>query len=424
MKFNGVITPKAWSDSFKVSLKRTFLSWSFQHYRRFAIGALVMNLGTWMNRIAQDWLIIQLTGSGLSLGIITGLQFAPAIFFSFYGGGLGDRHDKKKIMSICSFFIAISGLVLLFFVYKDMHNVLIVYTFALVVGIFASIDMPIRHSLMSDLVGEPNVPNAVSLNSVNFNIARIIGPTLAGITVHAFGVPTALLLSTCCYSVFAIMIFGARNTEHISRNIEVDSTSLFAILKFIWADKAIVKVLVIIATVAFFGLNFPITTALMAVNVFKLDAAGYGLLSSTIAIGALFGGLISANRNKKVPITRLASTSLIFGVWQIGAGFSPNIFFYSSMLALSGLFALLTTIAINSLIQDHSPYAIRGKILGIYTVIFSGGMAFGGPAIGFFADLIGPQNSLKLGGTSVIIISFLVIYSSLEFRLFSSKQRK
>jgi MFS family permease len=424
MKFNGVITPKAWSDSFKVSFKRTFLSWSFQHYRRFAIGALVMNLGTWMNRIAQDWLIIQLTGSGLSLGIITGLQFAPAIFFSFYGGGLGDRHDKKKIMSICSFFIAISGLVLAFFVYKDMHNVLIVYTFALVVGIFASIDMPIRHSLMSDLVGEPNVPNAVSLNSVNFNIARIIGPTLAGITVHAFGVPTALLLSTCCYSVFAIMIFGARNTEHISRNIEVDSTSLFAILKFIWTDKAIVKVLVIIATVAFFGLNFPITTALMAVNVFKLDAAGYGLLSSTIAIGALFGGLISANRNKKVPITRLASTSLIFGVWQIGAGFSPNIFFYSSMLALSGLFALLTTIAINSLIQDHSPYAIRGKILGIYTVIFSGGMAFGGPAIGFFADLIGPQNSLKLGGTSVIIISFLVIYSSLEFRLFSSKQRK
>jgi MFS family permease len=120
----------------------------------------------------------------------------------------------------------------------------------------------------------------------------------------------------------------------------------------------------------------------------------------------------------------LASTSLIFGVWQIGAGFSPNIFFYSAMLALSGLFALLTTIAINSLIQDHSPYAIRGKILGIYTVIFSGGMAFGGPAIGFFADLIGPQNSLKLGGTSVIVISFLVIYSSLEFRLFSSKQRK
>ena len=327
-------------------------------------------------------------------------------------------------MSICSSFIAFSGLVLALIVYRDMHSVLIVYTFALVVGIFASIDMPIRHSLMSDLVGEPNVPNAVSLNSVNFNIARIIGPTLAGITVHAFGVPTALLLSTCCYSVFAIMIFSDRNSKQISRNKEVDSTSLFAILKFIWADKAIVKVLVIIATVAFFGLNFPITTALMAVNVFKLDAAGYGLLSSTIAIGALFGGLISANRNKKVPITRLASTSFIFGVWQIGAGFSPNIIFYSIMLALSGLFALLTTIAINSLIQDHSPYEIRGKILGIYTVIFSGGMAFGGPAIGFFADLIGPQNSLKLGGTLIIVISSLVIYSSLEFRFFSSKQRR
>jgi MFS family permease len=383
-----------------------------------------MNLGTWMNRIAQDWLIIQLTGSGLSLGIITGLQFAPAIFFSFYGGGLGDRHDKKKVMSICSSFIAFSGLVLAVIVYRNMHNVLIVYTFALVVGIFASIDMPIRHSLMSDLVGEPNVPNAVSLNSVNFNIARIIGPTLAGITVHAFGVPTALLLSTCCYSVFAIMIFSLRNSKHISKNKELDSTSFFAILRFIWADKEIVKVLVIIATMAFFGLNFPITTALMAVNVFKLDAAGYGLLSSTIAIGALFGGLISANRNKKVPIIRLASTSLIFGVWQIGAGFSPSIIFYSIMLALSGLFALLTTIAINSLIQNHSPYVIRGKILGIYTVIFSGGMAIGGPAIGFFADLIGPQNTLKLGGTSVIVISFLVIYSSLEFRFFSSKQRK
>jgi MFS family permease len=247
---------------------------------------------------------------------------------------------------------------------------------------------------------------------------------LAGITVSAFGVPTALLMSTFCYSIFAILIFSARNNEHLSKDKEIDSTSFIAISKFIWADKAIVKALTIVATVAFFGLNFPITTALMAVNVFELDAAGYGLLSSTIAIGALFGGLISANRNTRVPITKLAGTSLIFGLWQIGAGFSPNIFYYSIMLTLSGLFALLTTIAINSLIQDHSPYAIRGKILGIYTVVFSGGMAFGGPVIGFLADLIGPKNTLKLGGISVFLISFLVIYSSFESRVFKSKQKK
>jgi MFS family permease len=424
MKFDRVIIQKNWNDSLKVSFKRTFLSWSFQHYRRFAIGALVMNLGTWMNRIAQDWLIIQLTGSGLSLGIITGLQFAPAIFFSFYGGGLGDRHDKKKIMSICSTFIALSGLVLALIVYKDLHNVLIVYTFALVVGTFASIDMPIRHSLMSDLVGELNVPNAVSLNSVNFSIARIIGPTLAGITVHKLGVPVALLASTSCYTFFAVLILGARDNGLVSKDKENDTTSFFAILRFIWADKAIVKALVIIATVASFGLNFPITTALMAVNVFKLDAAGYGLLSSTIAIGALFGSLISANRNTRVPIIKLAGTAFIFGLWQIGAGFSPNIICYSCMLVLSGLFALLTTIAINSLIQNHSPYAIRGKILGIYTVIFSGGMALGGPLIGFVVDLLGPKNTLKLGGTSIVLISFFVIYSSLEFGFLKSKQKR
>jgi len=416
MKFGRVIIQKNWNDSLKVSFKRTFLSWSFQHYRRFAIGALVMNLGTWMNRIAQDWLIIELTGSGLSLGIITGLQFAPAIFFSFYGGGLGDRHDKKKIMSICSSFIALSGVVLALIVYKDMHNVLIVYTFALVVGTFASIDMPIRHSLMSDLVGEPNVPNAVSLNSVNFNVARIIGPTLAGITVHTLGVPAALLASTSCYIFFAVLILRARDSGQVSKDKDNDTTNFFAISKFIWADKSIVKALIVIATVASFGLNFPITTALMAVNVFKLDAAGYGLLSSTIAIGALFGGLISANRNTRIPITKLAGTAMIFGVWQIGAGFSPNIICYSSMLALSGLFALLTTIAINSLIQNHSPYAIRGKILGIYTVIFSGGMALGGPLIGFFADLLGPEDTLKLGGTLIVLISLFVIYSSVEFK--------
>jgi len=423
MKFGRVIIQKNWNDSLKVSFKRTFLSWSFQHYRRFAIGALVMNLGTWMNRIAQDWLIIELTGSGLSLGIITGLQFAPAIFFSFYGGGLGDRHDKKKIMSICSSFIALSGVVLALIVYKDMHNVLIVYTFALVVGTFASIDMPIRHSLMSDLVGEPNVPNAVSLNSINFNVARIIGPTLAGITVHTLGVPAALLASTSCYIFFAVLILRARDSGQVSKDKDNDTTNFFAISKFIWADKSIVKALIVIATVASFGLNFPITTALMAVNVFKLDAAGYGLLSSTIAIGALFGGLISANRNTRVPITKLAGTAMIFGVWQIGAGFSPNIICYSSMLALSGLFALLTTIAINSLIQNHSPYAIRGKILGIYTVIFSGGMALGGPLIGFFADLLGPEDTLKLGGTSIVLISLFVIYSSVEFKLLKSRKR-
>jgi lipopolysaccharide export system permease protein len=222
----------------------------------------------------------------------------------------------------------------------------------------------------------------------------------------------------------AVLIRSARDNGLASKEKLNDTTSFIAVSKFIWADKAIVKALVIIAAVASFGLNFPITTALMAVNVFKLDAAGYGLLSSTIAIGALFGGLISANRNTRVPITKLASTALIFGLWQIGAGFSPNIIIYSSMLALSGLFALLTTIAINSLIQNHSPYAIRGKILGIYTVIFSGGMALGGPLIGFVADLLGPKNTLKLGGTLIVLISFLVIYSSLDSGLFKSREKR
>lgn len=405
--------PRKDRASLRSTSKRTFTSWSFQHYRRYAVGTFMMNLGTWMNRIAQDWLIIELTGSGVALGIVTGIQFAPAIFLSFYGGSLGDRHNKKAIMAVCSAMIALSGLILAIIVLANLQTVSIVYVFAFVVGVFTAIDMPIRHSLMSDLVGEENVSNAVSLNSVNFNLARIIGPATAGFTVSLLGVPAALIASSVAYLFFSILILAARNTT-LREDDEVDNDShinFVETLKFIWLDKAIVKVLLMVATLAFFGLNFQITTALMAVNIFGLGAAGYGLLSSTTAVGALFGGLISAHRNASIPESRLARTGLLFGFAQIAAGFSPNIAFYSIMLAISGFFALMTTIAANSLIQQNTPYAIRGKILGIYTVIFSGSMAFGAPAVGYFTDLFGPQETLILGGVAVAIVSVIVIFS-------------
>ena len=153
--------------------------------------------------------------------------------------------------------------------------------------------MPISHSLMSDLVGEQNVSNAVSLNSVNFNLARIIGPAIAGITVSVLGVPASLFASSLAYAFFAVLILSARNGSlHTTHEVAKDDVNFFATLKFIWAYKAIVKAMFIVATLAYFGLNFQITTALVAVNIFGLGAAGYGLLSSTTAIGALFGGLI------------------------------------------------------------------------------------------------------------------------------------
>jgi MFS family permease len=401
--------------SFRATSKRTFASWDFRQYRLFAVGTFVMNLGTWMHRIAQDWLIIELTGSGVALGIITGLQFAPAIFFSFYGGSLGDRYNKKKIMAICSAVIALSGFTLATIVFTGNHTVSMVYAFALVVGIFSAIDMPIRHSLMADLVGESNVSNAVSLNSVNFNLARIIGPAVAGVTVSLLGVPASLIASGVAYLAFAVLILSTRNGEKQStKNGDEPNINFFATLKFIWANKAIVNALILVATLAFFGLNFQITTALIAVNIFGLGAAGYGLLSSTTAIGALFGGLISAHRNASVPITRLAFTALFFGVWQIAAGWSPNLISYALMLGLSGLFALLTTIAANTIIQHNTPYEIRGKILGIYTVIFSGSMALGGPAVGILADVIGPQETLMLGGGAVVVTAAVVYLVNLN----------
>lgn len=401
---------------FNTTARRIFTSLSFRHYRKYAAGTFVMNLGTWMNRIAQDWLILELTGSGVALGIITGMQFAPAIFLSFIGGNLGDRYNKKIIMAICSGMIGISGLTLATIVYANFQTVSIVYLFALVVGIFTAIDMPIRHSLMSDLVGEKNVANAVSLNSVNFNLARIIGPATAGITVSVLGVPSALILSGVAYSVFTFMISTTKSSRLNTESSHLEAQlNFFSTLKFIWGNKAIGMALSMVAALAFFGLNFQITTALMAVNVFGLGAAGYGLLSSTTAIGALIGGLISAHRYSRIADIRLAGTGLIFGFTQIGAGLSPNIQYYSAMLALSGFSALLTTIAANSLIQENTPYLIRGKVLGIYTVVFSGSMAIGGPSVGYMADLYGPQPTLILGGSAVVGISVLIII--LRFRL-------
>lgn len=403
-------TFKSNQASLKGASKRTFVSWDFLQYRKYAVGTLVMNLGTWMHRIAQDWLIIELTGSGIALGIITGLQFAPAILFSFYGGGLGDRKNKKTVLAFCSAVISLNSLALALIVYFEQQNTILVYTFALVVGIFSAIDMPVRHALMSELVGEENVSNAVSLNSVNFNLARIIGPAVAGLTVSLLGVAASLTGSALAYGIFAILILSTRSAKRLTiAVVEKGNLGLRATLAFVRNSQTLVRAMFIVGTLAFFGLNFQITTALIAVNVFSLGAAGYGLLSSTTAIGALIAGLVSAHRNSSVPVKRIATTALFFGIFQMAAGYSNHIGLYSLMLGLSGVSALLTTIAANSLIQHNTPYEIRGKVMGVYTVIFSGSMAFGGPVIGWLADLVDPQNALKIGGLAIALTSAVIL---------------
>lgn len=410
MSLNRLKKRKSEQISIKGASKKTFVSWVFPQYRKYFAGTLAMNLGTWMHRIAQDWLIIELTGSGVALGIITGLQFAPAILFSFYGGGLGDRKNKKSVLAACSAVISLSGLTLATIVFFDRHTTYIVYCFALVVGIFSAIDMPIRHALMAELVGDDNVANAVSLNSVNFNLARIIGPATAGLTVSVFGVPASLLGSSLAYGLFAGLILSARSSgRENSSNSENGDINLRETLRFVRNSQSLIRAMLVVGTLGFFGLNFQITTALIAVNVFELNAAGYGLLSSTTAIGALIAGLISAHRNASVPVKRIATTAMFFGLAQIAAGASHQILLFASMLALSGMTALLTTIAANSLIQHRTPYEIRGKVMGIYTIIFSGSMAFGGPAVGWLADLVNPQNTLMVGGLAVVVVAAAVL---------------
>ncbi|WP_408899647.1 MFS transporter [Nocardioides sp. R1-1] len=379
------------------------------NYRLYFAGSLVSNVGTWMQRVAQDWLVLTIPGNGgAALGITTGLQFLPVLLLSPYAGVLADRIPKRVLLQVTQAVMALAslalGLIAAFGAAETWH----VYVIAFVFGIGAAFDGPARQAFVSEMVGADDVANAVSLNSAAFNTARLVGPGLAGVLIGLGGggmraTGWVILANAVSYAaVIAQLRRMDRAALHSPRPSARTPGMLREGLRYLRGQPKMLMILVLVFFVGTFGMNFQITSALMATEVFGKGAEEYGVLGSVLAIGSLTGALLAAGRSR-VRVRLLMGAAVVFGVVEIAAGLVPTYLTFVLLCPLLGLSVITVLNSCNALLQTESDPALRGRVMAIYMTIVMGGTPLGSPFIGWIGEHFGARWTLVVGGALVLV---------------------
>ncbi|CAB4699015.1 unannotated protein [freshwater metagenome] len=384
---------------FTVKVDGNWRSFRHRNYRILFPANTISNIGSWAQRVAQDWLVLELTHSGTYLGIVTAIQFTPVLFFSMHGGALADRFNKRKLLMGTNALGAFSALMLGALVMSNHIALWHVFVLAAVLGISTALDAPVRQAFAAEIVGHDDLPNAVSLNSANFNAGRLVGPALSGLLIAAFGTGPSFIVNGISY-LFAIGALMAMNEkEFFHQDHPKSMTNVREGMRYALARPDIYVVMLIVFFMGTFGLNFQIFNALMATKEFGKGPASYGLLGTFIAIGSFSGAIASARleRFRKTRFVILGSGA--FSITIIVLSLMPTYTSYAIFLPFCGVTALTTMITANSIVQVNSDQAIRGRVMGIYLLIFMGGTPVGSPLIGIMAEVIGIRSTIAACGT-------------------------
>jgi MFS family permease len=381
----------------------TFHSLSIRNYRVYAMGALVSNVGTWMQRVAQDWLILVLTGSGTALGITTGLQLLPALLFSPVAGVVADRFPKQQVLKVTQLAMAIPAAVLGVLAITGAVQAWHVYVIAFVFGVGAAFDAPARQSFVSEMVGQEHLSNAVGLNSASFNTARMIGPALAGLLIAALGSGVSatgwVILANAVSYLAVIASLTALDVRRL-RPSPVSGSRKGAVregVRYVRSRPDLVLLLTCVFFVGTFGMNFQMTSALMATEVYGKGASEYGILGSILAIGSLAGALLAARRTRP-RLMFVIVAGMTFGIAEIIAGLMPSYLTFALILPLLGVSSLTMVTSANGLIQMTSAPQMRGRVAALYLMVFMGGTPLGAPLIGWVGEEFGARWTMILGG--------------------------
>jgi MFS family permease len=383
-----------------------FRSLAIRNYRLFASGQLVSLTGTWMQNVAQDWLVLDLTNrSGTALGITTALQFLPMLLFGLFGGVFADRHDKRKVMIATQATQGVLALSLGVLVVAGVVQTWMVFCFAFALGMTTVFDLPARQAFVVEMVGPDEVTNAVGLNSATFNSARIIGPAIAGLMIAHGGTAPVFFLNAASYVAVIVGLRRMRTEELFpSRVVARAKGQLLAGLRYVAGRKDLLLPIVLVGVVGMLGLNFQITLALMARNEFHRGADTYGTLSALLAGGSLAGALLTARRKR--PTQRwLVGSAVAFGVLEILLGLMPNIVLFSVVLVPTGFAVISFTSTALSTVQLGAGEEMRGRVLALYALVFVGGTPIGAPLIGWLGEHVGPRSTLVVGGLGSLVIS-------------------
>src|SRR3954471_11881069 len=375
-----------------------------------------------MMRVAQDWLVLRLTdGSGTALGITTGLQFLPVLLLSPYAGVIADRFPKRRLLQLTQLTMAVASLVLGLLAVLGVAEVWHVYLIALLFGIGSAFDPPARQSFVSEMVDADDLTNAVGLNSATFNVARIVGPAVAGLMIGALGggawaTGWVILINALSYGA-VIWQLGHMDTGllHTPKPVARSPGMLIEGVRYLLSQPKMMMILVMVFFAGTFGMNFQITSALMATQVFGKGAGEFGLLGSAMAVGSLTGALLAARR-VRIRLRLLVVAALGFGVAEIVAGLLPSYVAFAVFAPVIGFCTLTLLNSANATMQLESDPAIRGRVMALYMTIVMGGTPLGSPIIGWVGQHLGARWSLMIGGALTVagVLLALAVYARLR----------
>ena len=380
--------------------RRTFRSLRVRNYRLFFFGQLVSTSGTWMQQVAQDWLVLKLTNQPLPVGVTTALQFAPVLALGAWGGVVADRLDKRKVLLATQAAFASLALLLGVLTATGAIRLWMVYGLALLLGCVTSFDMPTRQAFVSEMVGPDHLTNAVGLNGAAFNSARVIGPAAAGVLIAAFGIAPAFLVNAASY----LAVLGgllAMDPGRLHRQAPVGRArgQVRAGLRYVWADPVLRSTLAMVAVIGTLGLNYRVALPLLARFTFHGGPGTYGMLASVMAAGSVVGALAAARRGRPSRLLLLGSAAG-FGALSLVAAAAPTLLLEAVVLAGLGLTSISFLTVANSTLQLGSDPEMRGRVMALYGLVFLGSTPAGGLIVAWLAGRYGPRSGLVLSGVS------------------------
>ncbi|MBY8871772.1 MFS transporter [Micromonospora sp. PLK6-60] len=398
----------------QAKLSTMFQSLRVRNYRLFATGQLIKLIGVWMMFIAQDWLVLDLSGnSATALGVVTALQFTPVLLLTLLSGRLADRYDKRLLLFVANAFWTVLSLAMATLVITGLVQLWHVFAFAALLGTANAVETPVRQAFVSELVGTPLLPNALSLNAATFNSARIVGPALAGLAIAAFDVGPVFLVTAVSSLAPLVNVIRMRPAELHRKELppvaERDQAKVIDGLRYVWRRPDLLLPMVMISIIATSLFNFQLTLAALAKTVFNTGAASFGLFSSALAVGALAGALAGTGRRSRPTVWVVLGAAVACSAFGTLVGLASAYWLVVALLLPTGFFMVYFAQAANQRIQLGVDAAFRGRVMALWVLVFLGTNPIGAPVIGWLAETYGAGASIWIGGLISLATALLAL---------------
>lgn len=385
--------------------RRTFAAFAVHNFRLYFGGQVVSVSGAWMQRVAQSWLVLEITGSGAAVGAITAVQFLPILLLAPRGGLIADRMDKRKLLYFTQSLASLIALTLGVLVLTDVVELWMVFALALALGLVGSVDNPTRHSFVMEMVGRSRLANAVALNSVLVNSARVVGPAVGGLLIVTVGIGWCFVLNAATYLVFIVAVSRMRDDDIERPDPErKERGQLRYALRYVASNPVLRATLVMSAVIGIFSYEFEVVLPLLARFTFGGDADTFGTMFAAMGAGAVAGGLFVATRGRTSPRAILAS-ALALALSTAATAVAPSLWVAHLTLVGVGVSTSAFLTLSNSVLQLESTPQMRGRVVGMRATAVLGARPIGAPIVGWIGEYFGPRYALGVGALAAILVA-------------------